>query len=96
MAPRTLEQAMFGSGEVPIVLKKRRKISNKQRKVLQDSRQNNNPTPSYKELIQWFSQKYDGHVIGTSTVGECLNIKFDYLDTTNNKLDIKRHRDREV
>lgn len=91
--PRTLDEAMFASCAVPIVPKKRRKISNEQRKALRDYQQNSNPTPSYKELILWFSLKYDGHVIGISTVGECLSIKFDHLGTKNNKYNIKRHRD---
>ena len=75
------DQTRHGNGQAPIKHRKRRLILEEERKAVRDHRRNNTPTPSYKDLIQWFSQQYDGYVLGKSTVGECLSIKYDYLDT---------------
>lgn len=60
---------------------KRRLILEEERKGLREHHRNTIPTPSYQDLIEWFTKQYDGYVIGHSTVGRCLSIEFDYLDT---------------
>ena len=79
---RNTGAALCGPVRVPI-RHKRRNISDEQRKALRDYRRHTTPAPSYRDMITWFSQRYDGRVLGYSTLGHCLCIEFDYLDTTN-------------
>lgn len=68
------------STQTPRTVKRRRAITDAQRKALRNYfRENIESKPSQKDLEEWFNNKYD-HKISQSSISEILSPKWAYLD----------------